>query len=205
MFCPREPAPLLRDFSLVSPEATFQSFRQALERGSPDYEFRCLSDRLREDAEISFDRYVIGRPYFLRRYRSEIRRFRRSEIVEVEYGVASSGEQLAKVRLSDGEVEAEIVLINEPYWEVHVRGDEGDSPPPPLYDFPERLHDLLEADGGDLLARIPLPRRPRVDPADIVGLELKDEWGVLEVLGLSESIRENQPEVDPPTGTTPEI
>lgn len=201
---PRE-ADVVTSFSLATPAATFHSFKEALEAGSSYYEFKCISDRFKKDNDIDEQKYAIGRGYFLRKYRSEVSRFKASSIDRVLFSHDEDGQEIALVKLTDGELQGEFVLINEPYWELELRPeDPTEIGPEPPYGFPERLSDHIEVVGSELRVRIDIGRRPKRRAEDIVGIELKNEWKVLQFLGMSEALTAEEIEDNDTKNTEPQ-
>ena len=200
IFCPHD-EPKITDFSLVTPEATFKTFQDALEEGNSWFEYKCLSNQLLEELDADYQAYQIGRAHFMKKYKKEVRRFLASKIAgppEVFRTMAFAdpedpdhpGHELARLTLTDGEGEAEFTLINEPYWEVEARIP-GEEPYVPDFDQPIRdLEEVLSLDGRTLRIEIEFAGRPpRLD--EIAGLTLKDEWKVLDFLTLRENFNED--------------
>jgi hypothetical protein len=197
LLCP--PAGEVTDFSLVTPAATFHSFQRALRAGNEVYEYRCLSNRLKERLEIDLQKYVLGRRHFLRKNRREVEAFKEATIRDIRLGrtyeFPGGPYEIAEVILSAGELAEGFLLINEPYWEVSLaRGlEEPDADWGDVADLASRI----TVDGRELRIRVPLEQGQEFDPASIAGFEMKNEWKVLDFLGMREYAFDPETSGDP--------
>ena len=186
------PTGAVLDFSLLTPEATFESFKAAVKANNPAYEYRCLSARLLDEHDITLSKYSIGRSTFFRKYRREVDGFLRSRIVGIEYDrtfeYSRGGHETAFVVLSDEDRRGVFQLINEPYYEIWYRGplDEFEHPDSTWGSIDQVGETVVSADARDLILRIPLDQPLRALPGDIVGIQIQNEWKVLNFYGLNE-------------------
>jgi len=188
LLCPAPPD--VPDMSFVTPEATFHSFQRAVQANNERLEYRCLSEFLKEREEIDLQRYVLGRRHFFRKNREEVEAFKKATLLRVDYDriyeFSPEGHEIARVILTSGDLTGEFLLINTPYWEIEV-AREGEEP--------DAYDDFLDADlassvrveGRVLRVDVPLDDVGELDPASIAGVEMKNEWKVLDFLGMREA------------------
>lgn len=197
IFCPSPVAEIVDNFSLATPEGAYYSFKRALRENSPSYEFRCLSYAFLEANGIDQQKYRVGRNYFKHRYRKEISRFLASSIEEVRPFFGEDGTQYAQIILTDGELEGEFILVNEPYWQIHPRANADHEEPYPIFGWLEpgdRIEGHMRREGDRLVVDFEITERwkPRVD--EIAGVEFKDEWKVFQFVGMGEAFQTDEEE-----------
>lgn len=183
---------MVTDFSLVTPGAALRSFQSALAADSPQFEWKSLSDRLKRENDLDYQRYVVGRRVFLRRNREAVRRFLEARVARVDHGRLIDGAQVARMILTDGEWTAELELINQAYWEISLKsppGEPEESMGAPFGDVSD-LIEHLAVEGDQLVVRIPLVDLPPVEPGTIAGVELKNEWKVLKFLRIEDTLQD---------------
>ena len=179
------------DFSLVTPERAFESFKKAFEAENPSLEWRCLSDKLKEREGLTEAKYTIGRSQFISNHKEAIENFKKAEIREFFY---APDRMKAKLVVAAPDTLATLELINQPYYEIIMsRNGEEELVWGFLKDLEERI--TLVEERGKEYVKIRIPLDEAIDESEygldterIVSFTLADEWKLLNLEVFSNAL-----------------
>jgi len=155
IFCGK-PGPPPDHFSLRTPEDTVESFRKALQQSDQSSEFRCLAQRFLEENNVGWGDYRLGRERFFAKNQDLVQVIQTAKITELrpiqadeelgrrlKLGTTPQHPGAMLVRLEGTSRQTvELVLLNEPGYDVWVEGD-----PNPSEGAGPRPHDALQFEG----------------------------------------------------------
>jgi len=187
MFCPAPP-PLLSDLNWATPEAAVDTYRKAFKANDSDYEFECLSDKLREKHGIGITEYTLGRDRFIGENRDLVDHLLQAEVERV-WPIEGSDPPRVVVRLRKEEHHVDFLLVNEPVMWVKFLTVDGETVS--LGVLLKSLSSVLHVEGKKLrIHDLPQASIQFPSPESIHEVRLTNRWRLLDIAGISASLDE---------------
>jgi len=187
VFCPSS-KPLLAELDWSTPEAAVETYRKAFKAENPQYEFLCLSNKLKEEHPISLAEYTLGRDRFLANNQELLDLF-----LEAEPGpsrpLAGSDPPQVVIRLKKDDHFADFRLVNEPVVWIRWYDPETNEVIPVEVSIAS-LAAHIRARGRTMSFTCDVPLEQEVPPPKMIQkLTVTNRWRLLDIVGLSSSLK----------------
>jgi hypothetical protein len=187
IFCPAS-KPLLAELDWSTPERAVNTYRRAFRAENPEYEYRCLSNHLKEEHPISLTEYSLGRDRFLAQNQELVDLFLEAES-EPPRPMPGSDPPQVVIRLKKGSHFADFRLVNEPVvWIRWFDRETGDIIPVevPL----ASLDSHIRIRDRRMTAQWDVPDGQEVPPVEAIQkITVTDRWRLMDIVGLSSSLK----------------
>ncbi len=187
VFCPTS-KPLLAELDWSTPEAAVQTYRKAFKAENPQYEYLCLSNKLKEEHPISLTEYTLGRDRFLADNQELLDLFLEAES-EPPRPIPGSDPPQVVIRLKKGRHYADFRLVNEPViWIRWV--DEETKEVIPVEIPVERLDSHIRIRDRKASVAWVVPEGQEVPPVNAIQkITVTDRWRLMDIVGLSSTLK----------------